>query len=98
MGISLTVLQKKDQVQIRVGVCTLLSAIWNVRNDFIYNIMRVASFFQVFPLPTHWIYMWSYIQPEEKRQAMASGCSRLEMVAQIYTTGAAGSLILKITC
>jgi hypothetical protein len=28
---------KKDKVQIRVGVCALLWAIWNVRNDYIFN-------------------------------------------------------------
>jgi hypothetical protein len=28
---------KKDLIQIRVGVCAIVWAIWNVRNDFIFN-------------------------------------------------------------
>jgi hypothetical protein len=28
---------KKDKVQIRVGACALLWAIWNIRNDYIFN-------------------------------------------------------------
>jgi hypothetical protein len=31
------VLQKKDKGQIRVGVCVLLWAMWNVRDDFTFN-------------------------------------------------------------
>jgi hypothetical protein len=30
------VLQKKDKGQIRVGVCVLLWAMWNVRDDFTF--------------------------------------------------------------
>jgi hypothetical protein len=32
-------------------------------------------------LATHWIYMWSFLQPEEDRPAMDFGCNRLHMVA-----------------
>ena len=36
---------KKENVQIRVGVCALLWAIWNTHNDFIFNRTQAASFF-----------------------------------------------------
>jgi hypothetical protein len=73
---------KEDKVQIRVGACALLWAIWNVRNDFVFNISSKTSFLQVIPRATHWIYTWSFLQPEEQRQATEYGCNRLEMVAQ----------------
>jgi hypothetical protein len=37
---------------------------------------------QVIPLATHWIHMWSFLQPEEDRPAMDFGCNRLHMVAR----------------
>ena len=71
---------KKLKVQIRVGVCALLSAIWNVRNNYIFNRAQSYSFMQVVPLATHGIRMWSFLQPTEKHAALATGCSRLELV------------------
>jgi hypothetical protein len=75
-----------EKVHIRVGTCALLWAIWHVRNDFIFNKSRFPSFLQVVPLAIHWIRMWSYLQPAERRQDMDIGCSRLAMVARdIYS-------------
>jgi hypothetical protein len=37
---------------------------------------------QVIPMATHWIRMWSYLQPVELRDAMDSGCNYLETVAR----------------
>jgi hypothetical protein len=34
---------KKDKVQIRVGVCALLCAILNIRNDYIFNNAKFTS-------------------------------------------------------
>jgi hypothetical protein len=73
---------KKDLIQVRVGVCAIIWAIWNTRNDFIFNKPKKHSFMQVIPLATHWIRMWSYLQQEEQREAMDSGCNRLEMAAR----------------
>jgi hypothetical protein len=75
---------KKDKEHIRVGVCALLWAIWNVRNDFTFNKRSYPSFLQVIPLVTHWIHMWSYLQPEEQRRDMDIGCNRLETVARDF--------------
>jgi hypothetical protein len=44
---------KKDKDHIRVGVCALLWAIWNVRNNFTFNKRSYPSFLQVIPLVTH---------------------------------------------
>jgi hypothetical protein len=73
---------KKDLIQVWVGVCAIIWAIWNTRNDFIFNKPKKHSFMQVISLATHWIRMWSYLQQEEQREAMDSGCNRLETVAR----------------
>jgi hypothetical protein len=71
----------QDKVQIRVGACALLWDIWNTRNDIIFNRSKQSSFFQVIPLASHKIRMWSCLQPEELRQDMVSRCNRLKTVA-----------------
>jgi hypothetical protein len=73
---------KVNKAHIRVGVCALLWAVWNTRNDYIFNKAKSTSFMQVVPMATHWIRMWSYLQPMEKRKDMNIGCSRLERVAR----------------
>jgi hypothetical protein len=35
---------KKDLAQIRVGVCVIFWAIWNTRNDFIFNKQKALIF------------------------------------------------------
>jgi hypothetical protein len=67
---------------IRVGACALAWAIWRVRNDYIFNNTKSTSFIQVIPLATHWICMWSYVQPMEKRENLVIGCNHLERVAR----------------
>ena len=74
-------ISKINLKHIRVGVCAVLWAIWNVRNDHVFNKPKQTSFLQVIPLVTHWIRTWSYLQPVEHRNAMDSGCNILEMVA-----------------
>jgi hypothetical protein len=44
---------KKEKAHIRVGVCALLWAMWNVRNDYFFNKAKSNSFMQVIPLATH---------------------------------------------
>jgi hypothetical protein len=70
-----------EKVHIRVGTCAILWAIWHVRNDFIFNKSRFPSFLQIVPLAIHWIRMWSYLQPAERRQDMDIGCNHLATVA-----------------
>jgi exonuclease III len=75
---------KKLKGLIRVGVCALVWAIWTVRNDCIFNQKSFPSFLQVIPIATHWIHMWSFLQPEDVRQDMDTGCNRLAMVAREF--------------
>jgi hypothetical protein len=83
-GTWLSGIAKKDVLQIRVGVCALIWAIWNVRNEVVFNKPKPQPFLQVIPLAIHWIRTWSYLQPEDHRAAMESGCNRLEMVARDF--------------
>jgi hypothetical protein len=55
---------------------------WNVRNDYFFNKAKSNSFMQVIPLATHWIRMWSFLQPKDNREEMVIECKRLESVAQ----------------
>ena len=89
---------KKDKVQIRVGVCALLWAIWNIRNDYIFNNAKSSSFMQIIPLATHWIRTWSYLQSMDKQGALDSGCNRLELVARDLYNQFNWRFDLRISC
>jgi hypothetical protein len=90
--------EKKERAQIRVGVCTFLWAIWHVRNDYISNRAKPNSFTQVIPLATHWIRMWSYLQPTDKHSLMDFGCNRLESVARDLYNKSSWCFDLRLTC
>jgi hypothetical protein len=77
---------KSEKINIGVGVCAILAAIWHVQNDFIFNKTCFPTFLQVIPLVIHWIHMWSYLRPAEHRRDMDIGCNHLEAVARdIYS-------------
>jgi hypothetical protein len=79
---------KISKGHIRTGICALMWAIWNGRNDIVFNRSSNAKFLQVIRMVTHWIHEWSYLLPEAQRAHMDSGCSRLETVARdIYNQG-----------
>jgi hypothetical protein len=79
-------IEKSEKIKIKVGVCAMLTAIWHVRNDFIFNKSCFPSFLQVILLAIYWIRMWYFLQPAELRQDMHIGCNGLAMVARdIYS-------------
>jgi hypothetical protein len=88
---------KKDLVQIRVGVCAVLWAIWNMRNDTVFNKPTKQPFLQVLPMVIHWIRTWSYLQSEEQRDVMEYGCNRLETVARDFFSQCGWRLDHRIT-
>jgi hypothetical protein len=55
------VLIKKMKQRIRVGVCGLIWAMWNCRNDVTFNNAGRDQFLQVMHRATYWIRMWSYL-------------------------------------
>jgi hypothetical protein len=73
---------KKDKSRIHLGICALMWAMWNCRNNVVLNKCSNVNFLQVIHMVTHWIQDWSYLLPEAQRESMVSGWSRLETVAQ----------------
>jgi hypothetical protein len=86
---------KSEKINLRVGTCAILWAIWHVRNEFIFNKSHFSLFLQVIPLAIHWIRMWSYLQSAECRLDMDIGYNRLATVAgDIYSQFRGGVLIV----
>jgi hypothetical protein len=67
---------------IRIGVCALLWAIWNCRNDMIFNRQPLINFWQVIYRATSWIRTWPLLSHAEAKEHMAIGCNRWETVAR----------------
>ena len=67
---------------IRVGVCALLWAVWNCRNDLVFNRTTNINFLQVIFRATALIRMWSLLTPTEARERLVTGSIRWEMVAR----------------
>lgn len=67
---------------IRVGVCVLLWAIWNCRNDLVFNRTTHTHFLQVIFRATTLICMWSLLTPTDARECTVTGSIRWETVAQ----------------
>jgi hypothetical protein len=65
-----------------------------LRNDYIFNRAKSNSFMQVIPLATHWIRMWFYLQPTDKREKMDTRCNRLESIVRDLYTNPVSILIL----
>jgi hypothetical protein len=89
---------KHDKARIRVGACALIWAIWNTRNDFVFNKQNNTSFLQVIPRATHWIRTWSYLLSEEQRQDTEYGCNRLETVARDLFNQCSWRPVARISC
>lgn len=68
---------------IGVGICALFWAIWNTRNDMIFNGKNFNNFLQVIYRATSWIRTWSLLSHAEYRDLMDIGCNRWEMAARV---------------
>jgi hypothetical protein len=81
-------IDKSAKARIRIGVCALVWAIWNCRNDIIFNNANCSHFLQVINRISHWINTWTLLLPEDQRGYMDSGCTRLMAVVQtIFNQG-----------
>uniref|UniRef100_A0A8I6WC46 Reverse transcriptase zinc-binding domain-containing protein n=1 Tax=Hordeum vulgare subsp. vulgare TaxID=112509 RepID=A0A8I6WC46_HORVV len=68
---------------IRIGICALLWAIWNTRNDIIFNGQKFTNFLQVIFRATSWIRTWSSLSLVDNRELMGIGCNRWETAARV---------------
>lgn len=64
-GTSLNGVDTNSARHIRIGICALLWAIWNCRNDMVFNRQNHTIFLQVIYRATAWIRMWSLLTPAE---------------------------------
>ena len=79
---------KKTKAHIRIGVCAILWAIWNCRNDVVFNKSVNTNFLQVLHRVAYWINMWSFLLPVDQRGSMDTGCTRpMAVVRPIYNQG-----------
>ena len=67
---------------IRIGICALLWAIWNTRNDMIFNGTTFTNFLQVIYRAIAWIRMCSLLAHADHRGPMVIGCNDWETVAR----------------
>jgi hypothetical protein len=82
--------------QIRIGVSALCWSIWRCRNEVVFNKKSKFSFMQVIHMMVFWIQLWAFLLPLEQRDAMASGCIRLQMVVQDILCRAGWPLISRL--
>jgi hypothetical protein len=81
-------IDKSAKARIRIGVCALVWAMWNCQNDIIFNNAKCSPFLQVINRTTHWISTWALLLPEDQREFMDTGCTRLMAVIQaIFSQG-----------
>ena len=67
---------------IRLGVCAFLWALWNCRNDFVFNRSTNIHVLQVIFRATALIRSWSLLTPTEARELLVTAAIRWEMVAR----------------
>ena len=65
---------------IRVGVCALMWAIWNCRNDLVFNMTTCIHFLQVIFRATALIRSWLLLTLTEAREHLVTGSIRWKMV------------------
>ena len=75
-------IDKGTKARIRIGVAAILWAIWNCRNDIVFNKKSSSHYMQVINMAIHWIRLWSYLLPPDQRGLMEAGCTRLMLVVR----------------
>src|SRR5438552_2387372 len=74
---------KHTKAQIRIGISAFLWAIWNCRNDIVFNKVQIPYFLQVVNKATYWIQLWSLLLAANQRDLMDSGCCRMMAVVRV---------------
>ena len=78
-------IDKITKARIRIGMCAILWAIWNCRNDIVFNKQQIPNFLQVIYRGVHWIRTWAVLLPVPQQELMESGCTRLlAIVRAVY--------------
>ena len=80
-GTWLTSVEPNIAGHIWIGICALLWAIWNCKNDMIFNRQHFSTFLQVIFRATAWICTWSLLTPMDSREPLVTRCTQWKMVA-----------------
>ena len=86
-GTWLNGIDKITKARIRIGVAAILWALWNCRNDIVFNQMHSSHYLQIIHKACYWIHSWSLLLPADQRGLMEAGCTRmLTVVRTIFTS------------
>ena len=94
-GTWLNGVDKEIKARIRIGVSAFLWAIWNCRNDIVFNKIQTPHFLQVVLKATYWIQQWSLLLPVAQRDHMHSGCTRMMAVVRAISSPTMGGVFLE---
>ena len=75
-------IDKITKARIRIGVAAILWAIWNCRNDIVFNKTSSFHYLQVIHKALYWIESWSFLLPVDQRGLMEAGCTRMITVVR----------------
>lgn len=81
-GTWLNGIDKVTKARIGNGVAAILWAIWNCRNDIIFNKKPSIHYWQVIHKALYWINSWSFLLSVEQRGLMDAGCTRMLTVVR----------------
>ena len=81
-GTWLNGIDRVTKAHIRIGVAAILWAIWNCRNDLVFNKTNFVHYLQVIYKACYWIHSWSFLLPVDQRGLMEAGCTRLLKVVR----------------
>ena len=82
-GTWLNGIDKVTKARIRIGVATILCAIWNCRNDIVFNNTNSTHYLHVIHNVCSWIHSWSFLLPGDQRGLMDAGCTRLLTIVRV---------------
>ena len=75
-------IDKITKSYIRIGVAAFLWAIWNCRNDVVFNKTQHVHYLQVIHKALYWMHLWAFLLPSGQRGRLATGCARLTAVVR----------------
>ena len=75
-------IDRVTKARIRIGVAAILWALWNCRNDIVFNKKNSTHYLQVIHKACYWIHSWSFLLPVEQRGLMDAGCTHMQTVVR----------------
>ena len=76
-------IDKVTKTHVRIGIAAILWAIWNCRNDIVFNKSYSTHYLSVIINKViYWIQMWSLLIPVDRRGFMDIGCTHMMTVVR----------------